>query len=225
MHPILFKIGPLTIYTYGFFVFLGVVCGYIAAQREAMRKGFSAAFFSNLAITVIICAFLGAKILYVFIEWDRFLESPLAMLRSGFVFYGGIIAGLICLWGLAKKYRIGFLRLTDTLSAGVPLGHAFGRIGCFFYGCCYGRPTHSWIGVRFPQDSPAGALEVAVIPTQLISAAALFVLFFVLWAVRKKLAIDGQVTFLYLFIYGIFRFSIEFFRADPRGFLLFFSIS
>jgi phosphatidylglycerol:prolipoprotein diacylglycerol transferase len=115
--------------------------------------------------------------------------------------------------------------LIDVIAIGIPLGHAFGRLGCFFYGCCYGKPTDSFIGVLFPPDSAAGYLGVKVIPTQLISSFFLFVLFFILLFLRKKKRFDGQIALSYIILYSIFRFLIEFFRGDPRGTFLHLSTS
>jgi phosphatidylglycerol:prolipoprotein diacylglycerol transferase len=147
------------------------------------------------------------------------------VIRSGFVFYGGVICGIAALYLLSKKYKIKFALLADIIAIGVPLGHAFGRLGCFFYGCCYGRPSESFMGVLFPPDSPAGYLGAKVIPTQLISSFFLFLLFFLLLAFRKRKKFDGQIVLVYLILYSIFRFIIEFFRGDPRGSILFLSTS
>jgi len=108
------------------------------------------------------------------------------------------------------------LKFTDIAYLVIPLGLAFGRIGCFFYGCCYGKPTTSSIGILFPRESPAGLLGVKVIPTQLISAIFLLLLFFLLLFLMKKKKFNGQILLAYAFFYGIFRFIIEFYRGDPR---------
>lgn len=217
MYPVLFKIGNISIYTYGFFVFLGAVFGYLACLRAARREQISTEKFSNLLLSTLLAAFLGAKLLYIIVDFKYFLSDPLGAIRSGFVFYGGVIAGIFTLYFLAKRSRIPFLKLADVISVGIPLGHAFGRIGCFFYGCCYGKFTGSWFGVQFPLESAAGHLDHKVIPTQLFSAGALFLIFFSLLYISRKKKYTGQVFISYLIIYGTFRFLIEFLRADPRG--------
>ncbi|UCG35018.1 MAG: prolipoprotein diacylglyceryl transferase [Candidatus Omnitrophota bacterium] len=219
MYPVLFRIGPLTIYTYGFFAFLGIVFGYLVCAKEAKRKQIARDTFSNIIFWTIVFGFVGARFLYVAIEFKQFLQHPLAVLfgRSGFVFYGGILSGFVALIFLTRKYSISFAKFGDVIALGIPLGHAFGRLGCFFYGCCYGRSTDSWIGVLFPPGSPAGALRVKVIPTQLISAFFLLLLFSFLMIYRTRSKFEGQVGIYYLLFYGVFRFIIEFFRADPRG--------
>lgn len=227
MHPILFKIGPLTIYTYGFLVFLGVLCGYLFCLKEASRAGIDKGIFSDIIFWMLIFAFLGARVFYIFTDFGNFLRNPLEMLlnRSGFVFYGGVVFGIIALYVLSRTYKIRFLKLADIIVLGVPLAHMFGRLGCFFYGCCYGRLTDTCIGIVFPQDSPAGALGGSVIPTQLIEAFCLLLLFFVLQIINKRKKFEGQILAFYLIIYSVIRFVIEFFRGDPRGNVSFLSFS
>jgi phosphatidylglycerol:prolipoprotein diacylglycerol transferase len=222
MYPMLFKIGGVPIYTYGFFVFLGVLIGYLVAQRQARRQGFKRNIFTHIVFWVIIFSFIGARLFYIIVEFRSFLEASLSTLvgRSGFVFYGGIVFGSSTLLILCRRHKINFFKFVDTLSLGLPLGHAIGRIGCFFYGCCYGRPTRSFLGILFLPESPAGALGIKVIPTQLIESFFLFLIFFSLLIVSRRKKLEGQVFVLYLILYGIVRFVIEFYRGDPRGQIL-----
>lgn len=225
MYPVLIKIGPITIYTYGFFIFLGVLVGYLVCLQEAKKEEVDKNAFSNIILWTLIFSFLGAKFLYIIVDFKYFIKDPLSTIRSGFVFYGGIISGTITLFLLTKKYKISFLKFADIIALGLPLGHALGRIGCFCYGCCYGKPTTSWIGLLFSPDSPAGYLGLKVIPTQLISAAFLIVIFIILWNLRKKKRFYGQLALTYIILYSFFRFLIEFWRGDPRGQFLFLSTS
>lgn len=222
MYPILFKIGPITIYTYGFFVFLGAIAFYLTSKRKAAQAGIDKNLFTDIYFWMLVWGFIGARLLYILVEFKYFLSDPLAvgLARSGFVLYGGIIGGFLWLYFAARRNKINFGLLLDVIALGSPVGHALGRIGCFCFGCCYGRPTDSLIGVLFPPESPAGICGQKVIPTQLISAAFLFVLFFILMAINKTKRFSGQVALSYVIIYGIFRFIIEFFRADPRGAML-----
>lgn len=222
MHPILFQIGSITIYTYGFFVFIGTVSGYLLGLSQAKKENISQETFSDIFFWSILTGFISARLTYILVEFPNFLAHPWQILlsRSGFVFLGGMLGGLLTFWLLSIKYKINFKKLTDTMAASLALGHAFGRIGCFFYGCCWGKPTNSIIGVLFPHDSPAGQCGLKVIPTQLIEASFLFILAGTLWIKSKKKDFDGQIFILYLFSYGCFRFIIEFFRDDPRGSIL-----
>ncbi len=219
MYPILCKIGPLTIYTYGFFVFLGVVLGCIICSREAVNQGINKDIFSNIFFWVLITGFLGARVFYIIIEWQGFLNDPWAFIfsNSGFVFYGGVVFGISSLYFLSRKYKISFFKLSDILSLGAPLAHALGRVGCFFYGCCYGIVSNSFLGVLFPPDSPAGFLGVKVIPIQLVSSFFLLIIFGILMFIKRKKKFDGQLFMFYILLYSIFRFCVEFFRGDPRG--------
>ncbi len=219
MYPILFKLGPITIYTYGVFIFLGVAAGYFVCRRAAKEEGVPEKIFSNIFFWALIFGFLGARAFYILVEWRRFLNNPLGVIfsRSGFVFYGGLISGILTVFILTKKYKISFLKSADIAALGIPLGHALGRIGCFYYGCCYGAVTTSGLGVLFPPEAPAGLFGMPVIPTQLISATFLFFIFWLLLFLGKKQRFRGQILLSYCIGYGIFRFIIEFYRADPRG--------
>jgi len=218
MHPVLFKLGPITIYTSGVFVFLGIFVGWFVSKLEAKKDGIPGQTFLIISFWTFFFGIFGQRIVYILMEWRIFLNNPnsLVFTRSGFVFYRGIILAVLTIFILTKKYKINFLKFADIAAYGTPLGHALGRIGCFFYGCCYGKPTTSSIGILFPRESPAGSLGVKVIPTQLISAVFLFLLFFLLLFLKRKKKFNGQILLAYTFFYGIFRFIIEFYRADPR---------
>ncbi|MCK4917956.1 MAG: prolipoprotein diacylglyceryl transferase [Candidatus Omnitrophica bacterium] len=227
MHPILCKIGPLTLYTYGLFVFLGVSLSYFICSREAKKQKIDSDIFSNIFFWLLIMGFLGARIIYIFVEWKGFLNDPFSLIfnNSGFVFYGGVIFGIGTLWYLSRRYKIAILKLADILALGVPLAHSLGRVGCFFYGCCYGMASNSFFGVLFPPDSPAGYLGVKVIPIQLISSFFLFIIFCFLMFIKRKKKFQGQLAILYIFLYSVFRFCVEFFRGDSRGNVYYLSTS
>jgi len=195
--------------------------------KQAKRQGIDKNIFSDIIFWTLIFSFIGARFFYIFTDFENFLRNPVEMLlsRSGFVFYGGVVFAIITLFVLAKLHKINFLKLADIIVLGVPLAHAFGRLGCFSYGCCYGRPTNSFIGVLFPKESPAGGLGVCVIPTQLIEAFFLILLFVVLLFVKNRKKFDDQILVFYLIFYSVLRFVIEFFRGDPRGNVFFLSLS
>jgi len=225
MYPILFSIGGFAVYTYGVFVFLGVTTAYLVSRSAALRRGIDPLVFDSIFFWTIFYGFLGARLLFVAVEWQYFSAHirEAVFSRSGFVFFGGLAAGLPALWFLAKRKGVYPLSLLDALAVGGPLGHAFGRLGCFFQGCCYGRQSGSWLALRFPPESAAGALGGKVIPTQLWEALFLFLLFiFTFWSDRPtaqsgRSVMPGKLAVTYLFSYGTFRFIIEFFRGDPRG--------
>lgn len=228
MFPVLFKIGPVTIYTYGVMVFLGITAGYFFSSHQAVKAGLDKKVFADILFFSIVSGFIGARIFYILVEMERFIRDPvrIGFGRAGFVFFGGIISALAAAYFLTKKYRVDFLSFSETVIISVPLAHAIGRIGCFCYGCCYGRPTDSWIGVEFPTASPAGFMGAKLIPVQLISSFFLFLIFLILILLRKPLSrVKGGILASYFLLYGLFRFIIEFFRGDPRGYLGALSVS
>ncbi len=222
MHPILFKIGPITIYTYGFFLALGILLAYRVGKKRATEVNIERSLFFNLFFWALISGFIGARIAFIVLNWVELKTDPLRMLldRGGFIFFGGVFLALISLFLFSRKYQIRFLKVTDLFALVLPLGQSLGRIGCFAYGCCYGIPTQSWLGLEFPINSPAGAMETKIIPTQLISAGFLFLLFIFLFKLRNRVRL-GKLTGYYLLFYALFRLIIEFFRGDSVGFFLF----
>ena len=221
----LFSIGPLTVHGYGLMIGIGVLCCIFMGMKRAKKNGLSEDAVIDIAIWGLLAGFLGAKLLYVIVAWKRFLADPLSVLGSeGFVVYGGIIAGVLAAIIYCKRKKLVFLEYFDLCSASIALAQGFGRIGCFLAGCCYGRETTSSLGVVFPEGSlaPAG---VKVLPTQLFSSAGDFgIMFVLLWHYhhRKKV---GDTGFLYMLLYGIGRFGIEFLRNDNRGEVGIFSTS
>ena len=222
MHPILFHIGPVTIYTYGFMIFLGVLAAYFLTLRAAPRYGLSPEDVSDLFFWAVLSGFAGARLTFILINFQAFLTAPASFIfsASGFVFFGGFFAALAAIVIYARRRSYDLRSVFDLLVPGAALAHGFGRIGCFFYGCCYGMHARGPLCFLFPPNSPAGMEGVPVLATQLISAAFLFALAAGLLAMRRLSPPAGTIAALYLVIYGLFRFTIEFFRIDPRGFWL-----
>ena len=229
MYPDLIDLGFLHIKTYGACMATGFLICWTLIERLSGRKDLS-----NMLLSLMISGVLGSRIAYVIEHWSsEFANNPAQIIRidqGGLMFYGGLILALIVffLWCLIKKENI--LKMADLLAAVVPLGHAFGRIGCFFYGCCYGRDSQSWCAVTFPAGSPSwyehGQRMVGVLPTQLFEAAALLILFaalMVLWRIKNTR--HGLITGAYMIGYAAIRFSLEYLRGDPRAAVGPFSIS
>ncbi|MDH5173997.1 MAG: prolipoprotein diacylglyceryl transferase [Elusimicrobiota bacterium] len=227
MYPVLFRLGPLTIYSYGLMVAIGCLAGFFYIRGEAKRIGFDMEKIMSLFLWVLISGFVGGRILYIFVEWERFLNEPLRTIfgRGGFVFYGGFVLAFgIGVWQIRRK-SLNLWKTADIFTPAVAVAYAIGRIGCFLNGCCYGRPTDSWLGVSFPSESPAGSLGEPLIPIQLFSSLNLFVIFGVLLTLRRYKKFDGQLFWLYVLLYGVSRSIIEIFRGDPRGQIWMFSTS
>ncbi|MBI4550245.1 MAG: prolipoprotein diacylglyceryl transferase [Candidatus Omnitrophica bacterium] len=211
MHPVLFYLGPWPVYTYGFFVSLGVGLALVFLQRAAGREGMSRAEVLDLVLFFTFFSFLGARLFFVIQFLGFYWTHPLDVFRvweGGIVFYGGVIAGLVFLWFYSRRKKWPYLKVTDFLAPYVFLAHAFGRIGCFFTGCCYGREAGVPWAVRYP------FLSYPVHPTQLYESAANFVLFFFLLRRHRSKKFDGETTLAYLILYGAERFVLENFRGD-----------
>lgn len=206
---------------------LGCLVGFFYIRRAARREGFETDKIINLFFWVLISGFVGGRILYILVEWEYFLNEPLRTIfsRGGFVFYGGfILAFAVGIWQIRRK-GLNIWRTTDIFAPAVVIAHAISRIGCFLNGCCYGRPTNSWLGVSFPLDSLAGSVGRPLIPIQLFSSLSLFIIFAILLTLKPYKKFDGQLFWVYVLLYGVTRSIIEIFRGDPRGHLWIFSTS
>jgi phosphatidylglycerol:prolipoprotein diacylglycerol transferase len=227
LYPILFKLGPFTIYTYGLMVAIGCLAGFFYIRGEARRIAFDVDKIMSLFLWVLIFGFVGGRILYILVEWESFLNEPWRTIfaRGGFIFYGGFILALgVGIWQTRRK-GLNSWKTADVFAPGIAIAHAISRIGCFLNGCCYGRPTDSWLGVSFPPESPAGSVGKPLIPTQLFSSLNLFIIFAILLSLKPYKKFDGQLFWLYVLLYGVTRSVIEIFRGDPRGHIWFFSTS
>jgi phosphatidylglycerol---prolipoprotein diacylglyceryl transferase len=230
MHPVLFQLGPVTIYTYGVLVAAGVLLGLWYARRQAPRAGLDPDRVWNLGIYVILAALIVAKIWLVFTAWDYYMANPRQILsmetfQSGGTFYGGVVGALLTVGLYTYFQKMPLLSVLDTFSAALPLGHVIGRLGCFAAGCCYGKPTSLPWGVVFTNPAAerlAGTpLGVHLHPTQLYEAAVEAVNFFVLVWLGARQKFTGQILGAYMMLYGAERGTIEFFRGDPGRTMLF----
>lgn len=213
----LFSIGRFTIHGYGLMIALGFLLCVIMGMYRAKKQSLNPEALIDIALLGIVAGFLGAKILYIIVEFDTFLTDPMRVIGTeGFVVYGGIIAGAASAMIYCRIKKLVFLEYFDLAAPSIALAQGFGRIGCFLAGCCYGRETHSWFGVVFPEGSlaPAG---VRLVPTQLLSSAGDFLLAVILILFQKKSRHTGDVGAMYMLLYGIGRFVIELFRSDDRG--------
>jgi phosphatidylglycerol---prolipoprotein diacylglyceryl transferase len=225
MHPILFEIGGFPVYTYGVLLAAAYLSGLQFALMRARGRGLNPERVMDLGIWIIISALAGAKLLLLVVEHDTFSSNPaqlLTLLRSGGVFYGGLIAAVaVALWYL-RKHRMPMWSVTDVFAPGIALGHVIGRMGCFFAGCCFGRPTTVPWAITFHNEAAAQnagtLLNVPLHPTQLYEAGAELVILLVLLATeRKGRPFPGRTFWGYMFLYAVSRFVIEFYRGDARG--------
>ena len=217
MHNDILSIGSITIHGYGLMIAIGFMVALLVGTYRAKKKGLDPEVVSSIAMLAIVCGFLGAKLLYIIVEFDDFLKSPMDVIGSeGFVVYGGIIAGALSAIIYCRIKKISFMSYFDLMMPSVAIAQGFGRIGCFLAGCCYGMETQSMLGVIFPEGSlaPAG---IKLLPTQLFSSAGDFLIAGILIWFSRKSKCKGDTGALYLLLYGIGRFAIEFLRNDERG--------
>jgi len=217
MRPILFQWGPFTLYSYGLLLAIGFLAAVSVAMRRAVRQGIDPEKVQTICILALISGLIGARLAYVGLNYRQFMAVPLEIIRldhGGLVFYGGLIGGVTAVAWYLKKAGLSVGPTLDLLVPPLILAHAFGRIGCFLNGCCYGAPTDLPWGVEFHQDAGAWFFAEGIHrhPTQLYEALVLFG-FFVLFS-RWKMQRPGFLLFLYGLFYGVWRFINEFLRAD-----------
>lgn len=222
MHQILFRIGPLDIHTYGVLVALGFIAGLWTASRRAPREGRQPEHISNLGVWLILAGMAGGKLFHIMFFYDEFIagwrQEGFRSLREGFVFYGGFIGACLATIMYTRRKRLPLWKVADLCAPSVALGHAFGRLGCFFNGCCYGKACALPLAVKFP--APHLMHNVPVHPTQLYEAAGNLLIFAGLSAFYRRKRFDGQVWWLYVLTYGVLRFAVEFYRGDYDNYWL-----
>ena len=227
MYPELFKLGPVTVYTYGVLLAAAYLLGLRLAMSRAKSRGLDPNRTLDLGIAIIISALVGAKLLLLLVDFDRFRQNPgelFSIVRSGGVFYGGLIAAVAVAFWYMWRHKMPLWTTCDVFAPGIALGHAVGRLGCLMAGCCYGRPTDVPWAITFTNPEAAAnvgtPLGVALHPTQLYeSAAEALILVLLLVTEKKGRPFEGRTFWSYIVLYGLSRFVIEFFRGDDRGIL------
>ena len=153
MYPELFRIGTFPITTYGIFLAVGMLLALFVASRLAARDGLPRERIYDLGLWTLIGGLVGSKLLMFLVE-DNVQVFSLDFLRSGGVFYGGLIGGFLAFVLCARVYKLPFWKVADAFAPGVALGQAFGRQGCFSAGCCWGKPTDAAVGRAFYRAWP-----------------------------------------------------------------------
>ncbi len=221
MYPVLLKIGPLTIHTYGFMLAVGVAFGLWFLYVQAKKQGLEAPKMLDMAFYTIIISLIGAKLILFIGNFSHYMRYPgelFSLARSGGVFQGGLAFGIIFALWYFRKHKIPTWKAADVVGSALALGHGFGRIGCFSAGCCYGSECSLPWGVTFQNEYASNLtgipLHTLLHPTQLYEAALNFLNFFVLFLILRKKKFDGQVFSFYIINYSIIRFFVEYFRGD-----------
>ncbi|NLV71390.1 MAG: prolipoprotein diacylglyceryl transferase [Actinobacteria bacterium] len=213
MYPELFHIGGFTMNSYGVMMALAFVSAGIVAYWQFKKRGVKPDFIYPLLIATIVGGLLGAKIHYLIIHPEQFPENLWS--GRGLVWFGGLFGAIaaVIVVTLASKQRLG--PIMDSGGPAVAMGYAFGRVGCFLRGCCYGTPTDLPWGMSFPQGVPPTPEGVHVHPTQLYSILASLLIFALLvWVIGPRFKREGPLIFAYAFLAGVERFLVEFIRAN-----------
>jgi len=224
MFPILLKIGPLTLHTYGFMMALGVALGLWFLFVQAKKQELPASKLIDVAFYTIIVALLGAKLILFFGDLSFYLENPkqlFSLARSGGVFQGGLAFGFFFALWLLRRNKIPAWKTADIIGPALALGHGFGRLGCFSAGCCYGSECAVPWGVTFQNEYAHNLtgipLNTLLHPTQLYESFLNFTNFLILFFILRKKRFDGQVISFYIINYSIIRYVVEFFRGDHEA--------
>ena len=233
MHPILFEIGGFPVYTYGVLLAAAYLLGLQFALVRAKARGLDPNRVMDLGIWIIVSALIGAKLLLLIVEWDTYGRNPselMTLVRSGGVFYGGLILAVLVAFWYMWRHRLPIWSVSDTFAPGIALGHVIGRMGCFFAGCCFGKPASVPWAVTFHSEYAARnvgtPINIPLHPAQLYEAGAeLLILGLLIATERKGRPFAGRTFWGYMLLYGISRFVIEFYRGDIRGMVGMFSTS
>ena len=211
----LFSIGGITIHGYGLMIGIGILAAYLVSENRAKKQGLDPDHLLGIALWGVGIGLVSAKLLYYITIMDQIIRNPRLLLdiANGFVVYGGLIGGILGGYGYCKRHKLVFSRYADLILPSVALAQGFGRLGCFLAGCCYGRETGSPFAIVF-RESGYAPNNIPLIPTQLISSGFNFFHFFLLLWLAKRLKRSGETGAMYLIIYSLGRFVIEFFRGD-----------
>ena len=212
------QIGPITIHMYGLMVGIGFAAAYFICCMRARKKGLSEDILWGILLCAVLGIVTGSRFLYYLVSIPQIRKDPSILwnFKNGYVVYGGIIFGVLYGYLYCRKKQVSFLKYFDLVMPSVAAAQGFGRIGCFFAGCCYGRQTDSWFHIIYTHSDFAPN-HVPLIPTQLISSPGNFLFAgFLIWYSTKAKK-DGAVGVMYMILYSMGRFFIEIFRNDFRG--------
>jgi phosphatidylglycerol:prolipoprotein diacylglycerol transferase len=227
MYPELFRIVNFPVNTYGVFLAIAFLCAILITAKLAARDGLPRERVYDLCLWMLLAGLVGSKIMMLFTE-PEYRADPLQLisldfLRSGGVFYGGLLGAVGAGYLLMKRYKLPWWQTADACAPGIAIGNFFGRQGCFAAGCCWGKPTTLPWGVKFSElghEITGVPIDTHLHPTQLYESFAMLLVFlFLLW-LHKRRSFSGQVVLAYALLYSVIRFSIEFVRDDPRGNIL-----
>jgi len=243
MIPILFRIGPITVYSYGLMMALGFLAADFFASLEFKRRGYNPEHASMLVLWVAIAGIAGSRIYDILDNLPLYLADPWKMIfsGSGFVYFGGLMGGLLASFFFSRRHKIPWLVMADMCAPALIIGHAVGRLGCQLSGDGdWGLPSALPWAMAYPKaivgwnaqtvlklDAHDNLVSgffpgVRVHPTPIYESILYTAVFLILWRLRKKPFIEqseGRLFYLYLMLAGVSRFLVEFVRINPRIFL------
>jgi phosphatidylglycerol:prolipoprotein diacylglycerol transferase len=222
MYPILFKIGPIPIHTYGVLHALAFAVGVWWAYREAKRVQIDPQRILDLTVVIFIWSLVGARVFSVLFDGNLnwYLKNPheiLAVWKGGLTFYGGFLFGLAAGAWYVHKHRLNGWKIADIIAPGLALGAAVGRLGCFFSGDSFGKPTDLPWAVTFSDPHGLAPIDISLHPTQIYSVFTNLAVFGILLWWRKRQKFQGELFLVFMVLYAVTRSFVEVFRNDPRG--------
>jgi phosphatidylglycerol:prolipoprotein diacylglycerol transferase len=222
MYPVLFELGGFQIRSYGVIVALSFFIALWISTREAERKGLQPKLVQDFAVYALLGGIIGARLYFVlFSAPGYFLEHPweiFAVWSGGIGVIGSLIGGfLVAVW-FCRRRKVSLLRFGDTLVPGIALGQTVGQLACLLNGDSYGRPTDLPWAITYTDPRSMAPLNIPLHPIEIYEMAAYFLIFLLVWNIRKHQRLDGFTFFTYLAGYGVARFVVDFFRGDPAMF-------
>ena len=227
MYPVLFELGPITIYSFGAFMALAALAAAWVVHAELKRRAYNPELASSFVFAAAIGGLIGARLLFIVEEWNSFLAAPMNYIitGAGFTWYGGFLGGTLAVTWIAKKNRIPWLVAADIAAPALALAYGIGRLGCHFAGdgdwgkistvpwaVAYTKAIIGWVD---PNTGVPYAPGVRVHPTPVYEFVGALIVFGFLWALRKKDYAPGTIAWLYLISSGLARFAVEFWRINP----------
>jgi phosphatidylglycerol---prolipoprotein diacylglyceryl transferase len=222
---ILFRVGNWIFTTYAFLAGAAFAVGFAGSLWYNAMLGLDVLLIAQLYLFLVVPAVLvGLRVFSIMLEWRDLFKRPLAtIIKPGYMLHGGIAGGTIGLFAVSSITGVPLLRLLDAPALALPLGEAIARLGCYVYGCCWGRPTSSRFGVRYT-SSDAKVVRCAphlhnvkIHPAQLYALVIYLAMFAVFYAALPYLPFDGALTGMYLIFHSVIRYTLEYFRQDDRG--------
>ena len=242
MIPVLFHLGPLTVYSYGLMMALGFLAADYVIRLECIRRGLDPEYSSSIVIAAAVAGLIGSRVYAILDDLPTYLADPKSMIfsGSGFVFYGGMIGGLLGAYLVSRWYRIGLGATMDMCGPALAIGQAIGRLGCQLSGDGdWGLPSNVPWAMAYPRAIVGWNSDtvlklddhyrlvsgyfpgVRVHPAPIYETILYVGVFIILWSMRKTSSPPGRIMYWYLLLGGAARFLVEFWRINPRVFYMF----